>query len=118
MKVTLVTYSGTDDLVVDAARVSLARRASEFDSSRNAGLIAYLAREGHFTPFTHPQITFHVVTTIYTARQLFKSKIGLHGGEEDEFTENEVSRRYVDSTPTFERPVWRAQKVLNKAVVR
>lgn len=102
---------GSDDRVCDAARVSLGRKASEFTAEQNARLIRFLARNNHFTPFTHPQATFHVRAPIFVARQLFKSKVGFSGDDEAipdaDFTENEISRRYVDSPPEVYRPAWR-----------
>lgn len=57
-------------------------------------------RATHWTPFTHTAITVRVSAPIFVARQLFKHKVG--------FTENEVSRRYVDDTPRFYTPdLWR-----------
>lgn len=71
-------------------------------SEKDAKLIAYLATHGHWTPFSHPQITLRVKAPLFVARQLFKHKQGL--------TENEVSRRYVDDEPEFYTPaVWRAK---------
>lgn len=97
--VTLISHMGSDDLVADAARVSLGRTANQFTPSQNAKLIYYLAKHGHWTPFGHPQATFHIEAPIYVARQLGKSQVGL--------VWNEVSRRYVDDEPTFDCPIWR-----------
>lgn len=90
---------GDDLMVVNAARVSFAKHSEEFGEG-DERLINYLARHGHWTPFSHPQITVRVSVPIFVARQLFKHKVG--------FTENEVSRRYVDDTPEFFFPnAWR-----------
>lgn len=63
-------------------------------------LISYLAKHGHFTPFTHPQITLRETVPIIVARQRLKHTVG--------FTYNEVSRRYVDDSPEFFLPpFWR-----------
>jgi len=98
---------GDDSLVVDAARVSLARKAAEFTPAQNDKLIRYLARHGHWTPFGHPQITIHVEAPIFVARQLVKHQVGL--------VWNEVSRRYIDSPPTFFTPrSWRPRAANNK----
>jgi thymidylate synthase (FAD) len=113
IEVTFVDWMGSDERVCDAARVSLGRRAAEFPPEQNARLIAYLARNGHFTPFTHPQATFHIRAPIFVARQLFKSKIGFLGDDDaipdDPWTENEISRRYVDTAPWVFEPEWRAR---------
>lgn len=64
-------------------------------------LVNYLRKmPTHWTPFGHPQIQLRETVPIFVARQRFKHKVG--------FVENEVSRRYVDSTPDFFVPdVWR-----------
>jgi thymidylate synthase (FAD) len=100
MKVTYIDHMGSDDRVVDAARVSMDKEASQFSDEKNHKLIAYLAKHGHWTPFAHCQITMRIKAPIFVARQLVKHQIGL--------TWNEVSRRYVDDQPEFWWPdEWR-----------
>lgn len=109
MKATLKAHMGDDLMVVNAARVSFAKESERCEtlSAGDAKLIGFLARNGHWTPFAHPQLTFHIKAPIFVARQLFKHKIGL--------TENEVSRRYVDSDPEFFLPdVWRGRAANKK----
>lgn len=104
MEVTLIDKMGTDSLVVDAARVSFSKEAANYTEEQNAKLISYLACNGHFTPFTHPQIVLREKVPIFVARQRFKHTVG--------FSYNEVSRRYVDDTPEFHTPeVWRGRPV-------
>ena len=91
--VTLKHHMGSDDLVVDAARVSFSKEASAFTEEQNAKLIKYLLKHKHWTPFGHPQITFHFQAPIFIARQFVKHQVG--------FVWNEVSRRYIDTPPTF-----------------
>jgi len=118
MEVEYKYHSGDDLMVVNAARVSM-HKESEWEygewledaqgiymdmvlSDKDAKLISYLAKHGHWTPFSHNAITLRIKAPIFVARQLFKHKIG--------FTENEVSRRYVDDEPEFYLPdVWRAR---------
>ena len=50
----------------------------------------------HWTPFAHTAITLHVKAPIFVARQLGKHQVG--------FVQNEVSRRYVTTTPEFYMP--------------
>jgi len=99
MKVTLVDYMGSDLSVVNAARVSFDRQ-SEMLVDQDEKLIKYLAKHGHWTPFAHPQIQFRISAPIFVARQLGKHQVGL--------VWNEISRRYVNTTPTFySPPEWR-----------
>tara|TARA_B100001559_G_scaffold202587_1_gene169654 strand:- start:3419 stop:4063 length:645 start_codon:yes stop_codon:yes gene_type:complete len=106
MKADYITHMGDDLLVVNSARVSFSKE-SDFDidgnlDSRDQKLITYLAAHGHWTPFSHPQITLRETVPIFVARQRFKHMVG--------FTYNEVSRRYVDDTPAFYVPeVWRSR---------
>lgn len=114
MDVVYIDHMGNDIAVVNAARVSF-NKESNYDfvgdidgewklvlPDSDAKLIKYLASHSHWTPFSHPQITVRVKAPIFVARQLFKHKVG--------FTENEVSRRYVDDKPEFYVPdVWRGR---------
>lgn len=96
---------GSDKTVVNAARVSFNKEISEMRKS-DAGLIAYLAEHGHWTPFGHVQLQFRIAAPVFIARQLGKHQVGL--------VWNEVSRRYVDSDVSFYTPpVWR-KKADNK----
>jgi thymidylate synthase (FAD) len=104
MTVEFIDKMGSDLSVVNAARVSF-DKVSELseDGSLKSGderLIAFLARENHWTPFGHASLSFHIKAPIFVARQLVKHTVGL--------VWNEVSRRYVDSTPEFYTPSkWR-----------
>ena len=105
IKAELIDYLGSDLTVVNAARVSFAKE-SVFEGNtlgeKDKKLVEYLAKHGHFTPFTHPQITLRETVPIFVARQRYKHVVG--------FTYNEVSRRYVDEPPEFYWPeVWRSR---------
>ncbi len=98
MRVDYVNHMGDDLTVVNAARVSFSKHSEEF-KEQDEKLIKYLADHGHWTPFAHPQITLRIKAPLFVRTQLFKHKVG--------FTENEVSRRYVDEEPAFFFPVFR-----------
>lgn len=96
-----IAHLGDDKLVVDAARVSFAKRSAGMCEA-DERLIGFLARNGHWSPFSHPQVTLHVCAPIFLARQAMKSTVG--------FAVNEVSRRYVDSEPgVFAPETWRSR---------
>jgi thymidylate synthase (FAD) len=100
MKAELIDFMGSDARVVDSARVSFAKEASNYTDAQNDKLIDYLATHGHWTPFSHVMITMRETVPIFVARQRFKHMVG--------FTYNETSRRYVDDKPEFYEPdVWR-----------
>ena len=95
-------HMGSDLTVVNAARVSFDKEHEEFDHATDRGLIKYLARHNHWSPFAHCSVTFRVKAPIFVARQLVKHTVG--------FSWNEVSRRYVDNEPEFYFPqAWRAR---------
>lgn len=84
-----------DDLsVVNAARVSFARHKETMDAS-DEGLIRFLMRERHGTPFEHNSFRFHVRCPIFVAREWFRHRIGSF---------NEFSMRYAKATDDFYVP--------------
>ena len=100
MKVKLIDHMGSDLSVVNAARVSFATKHEEFKEEQDEKLIRYLAKHGHWSPFAHCSMQFHVRAPVFVARQLVKHQVGLSW--------NEVSRRYVDNEPEFYIPdTWR-----------
>jgi thymidylate synthase (FAD) len=87
--------SMADDLsVVNAARVSFARRREEVDDA-DAGLIRFLMRDRHGTPFEHNSFRFHIRCPIFVAREWFRHRIGSF---------NEFSMRYAKATDDFYVP--------------
>jgi thymidylate synthase (FAD) len=86
----LLDTFGDDLTVVNAARVSFAKESTTM-TERDGKLIKYLADHQHVTPFFHPQARFRIKMPIFVAREWYRHQIG--------FARNEVSRRYVDSTP-------------------
>ena len=84
-----------DDLsVVNGARVSFARHKAEMDDS-DAGLIRFLMRERHGTPFEHNSFRFHIRAPIFVAREWFRHRVGSF---------NEFSMRYAKATDDFYVP--------------
>jgi thymidylate synthase (FAD) len=93
---------GSDLTVVNAARVSFDKQHDEFKDPEDMRLLRFLAREGHVSPFFHPQISVRVTAPIFVARQLLRSTVGL--------AVSEISRRYISSKPQFYCPKrWRAR---------
>ena len=101
MEVELVDGMGSDLSVVNAARVSFAKRKEEL-TDNDEGLIKYLATHNHWSPFAHASMQFRIKAPVFVARQLVKHQVGL--------VWNEVSRRYVDYTPELYEPKqWRGR---------
>ena len=101
MEVELVDHMGSDLTVVNAARVSFGKRKEEVTKG-DEQLIKYLSQHGHWSPFAHCSLQFHIKAPVFVARQLVKHQVGLSW--------NEISRRYVDTDVEFyEVDKWRGK---------
>ena len=94
MTVELVDQLGDDLAIVNAARVSYGKTVGQI-SERDIGLIRFLARERHGTPFEHVVFSFRVRTSIAVSREWFRHRIGSF---------NEISTRYVEFSDDFFLP--------------
>ena len=81
--VRVVDYMGDDTAVVQAARVSYGRGTRRV--SEDEGLIRYLMRHRHSTPFEMCEIKYHVKLPIFVARQWIRHRTA---------NVNEISARY------------------------
>jgi thymidylate synthase (FAD) len=81
--VRVIDYMGDDAAIVQAARVSYGRGTRK--TSEDAGLIRYLMRHRHSTPFEMCEIKFHVKLPIFVARQWIRHRTA---------NVNEYSARY------------------------
>jgi thymidylate synthase (FAD) len=79
----VIDYMGDDAAVVQAARVSYGKGTKKV--REDAGLIAYLMRHRHSTPFEMCEIKFHVKLPIFVARQWIRHRTA---------NVNEYSARY------------------------
>ncbi len=97
--VELIKSSASDNDVVWAARVSTAGENSKDavgdDASRDVGLINYLARERHGSPFEHTSMTFFISAPIFVFREFMRHRIASY---------NEESGRYRELRPVFYVP--------------
>ena len=106
IKVEMIDKMGSDLSVVNAARVSYAKIKEEFED-KDAKLISFLAKHGHWSPFAHASISFRIRAPVFVARQLVKHQVGLSW--------NEVSRRYVSYEPElYKIDEWRGKPVNSK----
>lgn len=108
--VELVRSSASDSDVVFAARVSTVGEQSladiDADPERSAGLINYLMRDRHGSPFEHNSMTFFVHAPIFVWREHMRHRIASY---------NEESGRYRELLPVFyvpnsERPIIQSGK--------
>jgi thymidylate synthase (FAD) len=81
--VRVIDYMGDDSAVVQAARVSYGKGTKKVTEDR--GLIHYLMRHRHSTPFEMCEIKFHVKLPIFVARQWIRHRTA---------NVNEYSARY------------------------
>lgn len=81
--VRLVDYMGGDERIVQAARVSYGSGTKSYRQDR--GLIHYLLRNEHTSPFEQVQLTFHTKMPIFVARQWVRHRTARL---------NEISGRY------------------------
>ncbi len=81
--VRLVDYMGSDDRIVQAARVSYGEGTTSF--RKDKGLINYLLRNQHTSPFEQVVLTFHIKMPIFVARQWIRHRTARL---------NEISGRY------------------------
>jgi thymidylate synthase (FAD) len=81
--VRLVDYMGGDDRIVQSARVSYGAGTKTYRQDR--GLIHYLMRNWHTSPFEQVQLTFHTKMPIFVARQWVRHRTARL---------NEISGRY------------------------
>jgi thymidylate synthase (FAD) len=97
--VELVRASASDADVIFAARVSTAGEQSledvNADAGRSQGLINYLMRERHGSPFEHNSLTFFVRAPIFVWREHMRHRIASY---------NEESGRYRQLEPVFYVP--------------
>ncbi|HJO88401.1 MAG TPA: FAD-dependent thymidylate synthase, partial [Alphaproteobacteria bacterium] len=90
----VIDYMGDDGAVVQAARVSYGRGTKK--ASEDRGLIRYLIRHRHTTPFEMCEIKFHVKLPIFVARQWIRHRTA---------NVNEYSARYSILDKEFYIPV-------------
>jgi thymidylate synthase (FAD) len=97
--VELIKHAASDADVIWAARVSTAGEQSMdeigADPGRSAGLINYLMRDRHGTPFEHSSMTFYVQAPVFVLREFMRHRT---------FSFNEESGRYRELSPVFYLP--------------
>lgn len=132
--VELVDHMGDDLTVVNAARVSFKKRSTWISTSNNSAafgnfdyeygytntlrendqkLIRFLASNGHWSPFSHPQLMFEVRAPLMVINQWRKHRIGMAYTDEDEIAHdaeghNEASLRYIEASDFYLPTEWRS----------
>jgi thymidylate synthase (FAD) len=104
--VRLVDYMGSDDSIVQAARVSYGKGTKKLSEDR--GLIRYLMRNWHTTPFEMCEIKLHVRVPMDCWRQWIRHRTA---------NVNEYSTRYSEAINASQRTApdqWREQATGNR----
>ncbi|MCT9011319.1 FAD-dependent thymidylate synthase [Streptomyces rhizosphaerihabitans] len=98
--VELIKHTASDADVLFAARVSTAGEQSleelQKDPERSKGLINYLMRDRHGSPFEHNSMTFFISAPIFVFREFMRHRVG--------WSYNEESGRYRELEPVFYVP--------------
>jgi thymidylate synthase (FAD) len=98
--VELVKHAASDADVLFAARVSTLGEQSldelQKDPERSRGLINYLMRDRHGSPFEHNSMTFLISAPIFVFREFMRHRVG--------WSYNEESGRYRELQPVFYVP--------------
>ena len=92
LTVKLIDGMGSDDAIIRAARVSTGNDEEELSPEKRAGLINYLAKKRHGSPFEHTAFTFYVEAPIFVFREFMRHRIASY---------NETSARYRKMDPKF-----------------
>jgi thymidylate synthase (FAD) len=104
--VRVIDYMGSDEAIVQAARVSYGKGTKKVNEDR--GLIRYLLRNAHTTPFEMCEIKLHVRVPMDAWRQWIRHRTA---------NINEYSTRYsiaIDASQKTNPGEWRIQAVDNK----
>ncbi len=99
MTVELIRHTADDRGVVQAAQVSTkgeASRTYDISNEKVEGLISYLMKNRHGSPFEHNTMTFFIRAPIFVFREFHRHRIG--------WSYNEESARYTKLRPTFYIP--------------
>ena len=92
--VELKGHMGGDLSVINGAKVSFAKQVEEVDEA-GEGIIRYMMKNKHGSPFEHNAFTFHIKCPIFVAREWMRHRIGSF---------NEWSGRYSEFEPEFYIP--------------
>jgi thymidylate synthase (FAD) len=98
VSVQLISHSVSDNMPVQAARVSTVGEASLEAPAEGEmrGLLNYLMKNRHGSPFEHGSMTFFIEVPIFVAREWMRHRAG--------WSYNETSGRYRELEPRFYLP--------------
>ena len=92
INVELIQHMGSDEMIAAAARVSTGLDLHQYTEKETEGLIRYLMKNRHGSPFEHGSVTVRVEAPIFVFREWQRHRIASY---------NEVSGRYKKLDPKF-----------------
>lgn len=99
-----IDHLGSDQRIVDAARISYLSESKGEETDKK--LLQYLYRHGHTSPFEQCNITYGIKMPIFVMREFVRHRT---------FRLNEMSGRYVEFTKDYYTPrLWRQPDAKNK----
>ena len=102
--IALIDYMGADEAIEEMARTSYGKGTRTRTETR--GLLRYLMRHRHTSPYEGAELKFHIAMPIFVARQWVRHRTA---------SLNEYSGRYSEMPMTFYEPSeWRLQDATNK----
>jgi thymidylate synthase (FAD) len=114
--VKLIDTFGDELTIVNAARVSFGVQKTEL-SKGDIGLIRYLYRHKHYSPFRHLMFRFHIKAPEVVMRQLYKHIVGIEATSDSSVKDhawNEISGRYKPVVDYYYPDTWRKQSADSK----
>lgn len=95
IKVELVDHMGSDETIVRAARVSTQKDLEAAGTDKQKGLIRYLLRHGHMSPFEHTSVTVRVEAPLFVRDQWVRHRTMSYSIKSLRFSVEENPEFYV-----------------------
>ena len=95
IKVDYIEHMGSEETIVNAARVSFGNNNVTELSDKDKKLINYLAKHKHMSPFEHCILSVKITCPLYIRSQIHRHRT---------FSYNEISRRYTEKDMEFYLP--------------
>lgn len=95
IKVELVDHMGSDETIVRAARVSTQKDLEALEKDKQKGLIRYLLKHGHLSPFEHTSVTVRVEAPLFVRDQWVRHRTMSYNVKSLRFSVDENPELYV-----------------------
>lgn len=94
--VELIDIMGSDDSICDAARVTTSSEGKD-----NKGLINYLMKNNHMSPFEFAELQFRITCPIFIARQWFRHRAGSYAEKSMRYDKTHEIEYYIPPEERF-----------------